>query len=1014
MNSHRWERVKELFEAALERAEPERSPFLLQACQNDVELRLEVESLLSGERKAGDFMLAPLVPLPLIEPARDSPPTTFSPGEIISGRFKVVRFIGRGGMGEVYEARDLDLGERVALKTIRQEIASDPKMLARFKREILLARRVTHANVCRLFDLEQYRRHQRSGEAAITFLTMELLEGETLTQRLQRQGRMPAEEALPIIQQMAEALAAAHEAGIVHRDFKPGNVMLVAASGTGETRTRAVVTDFGLACAVEPQRSLSSLSQEDSSSLTGSGGILGTLDYMAPEQIEGGEVSPATDIYALGLVIYEMATAYRPFQGGNGAPLASLIKRLKEPPPSPRVRVPDLDPRWERMVLQCLEIDPARRFTDARDLITALGRPLDKTPSVPIREKLLQSHSAQQDHSAAALKKSRLRMTTLGVSVLLAMGAPLIWRWVHPPPPRLPQELTRITQDSGLTSDPTISADGKLVAYSSDRGEQGNLHIWVQHISSRSAMQITHDNSDATQPALSPDGEMVAFRSEREGGGIYVAPVLGGSEHLIAPKGRYPRFSPDGTQILYWTGEEGNLLVPTGKIFVVAAGGGVSRQLQPKLQPQLPPQFADARYPAWSPDGKHVIFQGTRDASLSPEETSDWWVMTPDGSQLFKTGAFEILRQQQLELYGCSIYWSGDHVIFAARLGYSTNLWQASLSSRDWKISAPPQRLTSGTAMEVSPWVSSSGRLVFSSVVGINNIWSLSTGREQNDKREFRRVTSGVGIDTRPSVSADGTKLVFARRTGDMRDVWFKNLSTEQEAPLTLKEETVPIISRDGTQVAYSTRKDFRRPIYVVDLSGGVPQQVCPDCGDVVDWSPDGKSLLYVYGQPTSVNSLDIASGRSRIFLRRTNFMIDQAQMSPRGDWVAFVQRVDADHSKICLAPVQNGVAVAEDRWVEVTNGRAWDDKPRWSQDASKLFIYSNRDGFGCIWRIKLNPATKLPEGDPVAVKHLHSPGLSFMNFSQPAINLSVGGEKLFFNLGEVTGNIWMMESKTN
>jgi Tol biopolymer transport system component len=829
---------------------------------------------------------------------------------------------------------------------------------------------------------------------------MELLEGETLAERLKRQGRMGESEAGPLVCQIADGLAAAHEAGVVHRDLKPGNIILVSTAG----RVRAVITDFGLA---RPAEGIPLLPEGDSTGSLSSV-LIGTPQYMAPEQLQGGKITAATDIYALGLIMYEMVTGRRPF--ADELPLADAFQRLKQLPPSPRVYFPNLDSTWESVILRCLESNPARRFLNARHLIPALDGRLDKLSTITIREKKPKplSKVTDQDYISVALKRARFGITTLGVAVVLAASALFLWRWVQRVPPGPPPKLTRLTQDSGLTWDPTLSADGKMLAYSSDRGGQGNLHIWVQHVSSRSAMQITHDQSDATEPALSPDGEMVAFRSERDGGGVYVASVLGGSEHMIARLGRYPRFSPDGTQIVYWTGEEGNLLVPTGKIFVVSARGGVPRQLQPL--------FADARYPAWSPDGNHVIFEGTRSASLPPEETSDWWVTSLDGSQLVMTGGFEIFRREGLEPYGCSIYWSRDHVIFAARLGYSTNLWQASLSSDDWKISAPPQRLTSGAAMEISPWVSSSGRLVFSSVVGINNIWSLSIGKGEKDKHEFNRVTSGAGIDTRPSVSADGSKLVFARRTGEMRDVWFKDLNTQQrqEVPLTLKEETVPMISRDGTKVAYSTRRDRKRPIYVVDLSGGVPQQVCPDCGDLVDWSPDGKYLLYVSGQPTTVSILDTTSGQNRVFLKHTSFMVDQAQLSPRADWVAFVLRVDADHSKICLAPVQNGVAPTEEQWIELTNGRAWDDKPRWSKDGSTLFIYSNRDGFGCVWKIKLNPATNLPEGTPVAVRHLHNPGLSFMHLSQPAVNLSVGGEKLFFNLDEVTGNIWMMESSAN
>ncbi len=389
MDGDRWERIKELFEAVRERDEPERSLFLAQACPGDEELRREVESLLSGEKKAGDFLQAPAVRLPLIGPANDQSPSTFSPGETISGRFKVLRFIGRGGMGEVYEARDLDRGVRVALKTIRPEIASDPKTLARFKQEIELALRVAHPNVCRVHDLERHRPPEGVGKPEVVFLTMELLEGETLARRLRRQGKMTCEEALPLVRQLADGLAAAHKVGVIHCDFKPGNVMLVAErpgdidsqqttqsedrveTGSGGTVAgaplRAVITDFGLARAMRPRVRRETIQE----SLNADRHLVGTLPYMAPEQLEGCSASPASDVYALGLVAYEVVTGHQPFSGST--PLAAY-KRLKEPPPSPRSLAPDVDPALESIILRCLQTKPGARYESAGDVLRALGQ----------------------------------------------------------------------------------------------------------------------------------------------------------------------------------------------------------------------------------------------------------------------------------------------------------------------------------------------------------------------------------------------------------------------------------------------------------------------------------------------------------------------------------------------------------------------------------------------------------------------------------------------------------------
>jgi len=288
-------------------------------------------------------------------------PHIFAEGELVAGRFRIIRFLGQGGMGQVYEAEDLELHERIALKTIHPEYAADERTLARFKQEIQLARKVTHPSVCRIFDLAHHHPSTGSGSQQITFLTMELLRGETLAQRLRRQGRITTEAALPIVEQVAAGLSAAHQAGVVHRDFKSSNVMLVPQAPDGRA-VRAVVTDFGLA-----RSSIAGDATQTAGSMLG---ITGTPAYMAPEQVKGEPVTAAADIYALGVVLYEIVTGYLPFTGDS--PLSTAVKRLSEPPPPPRTRVPDLDGRWETAILRCLERDPADRFASATDLARAL------------------------------------------------------------------------------------------------------------------------------------------------------------------------------------------------------------------------------------------------------------------------------------------------------------------------------------------------------------------------------------------------------------------------------------------------------------------------------------------------------------------------------------------------------------------------------------------------------------------------------------------------------------------
>jgi TolB-like protein/tRNA A-37 threonylcarbamoyl transferase component Bud32 len=308
-----------------------------------------------------DETLAATTPYGEEGPPSSTEEHTFRPGDDVADRYRVVRFIARGGMGEVYEAEDRELRTRVALKTIRPEIAADPAMMERFRREIHLAHRITHPNVSRVYDLGFHRRDERS----VTFLTMELLDGETLAARVARLGRLATGDALPIVVQMAAALDAAHEVGIIHRDFKSGNVMLVEADRNAPSKgLRAVVTDFGLARTASGQDGFAA-------TMTGTGAVAGTPLYMAPEQVEGAELTAAADIYALGVVMYEMVTGKWPFVGDSA--ISTAVKRLKERPPSPRSRVPDLERRWESAILRCLERAPADRFAKAGDAARALA-----------------------------------------------------------------------------------------------------------------------------------------------------------------------------------------------------------------------------------------------------------------------------------------------------------------------------------------------------------------------------------------------------------------------------------------------------------------------------------------------------------------------------------------------------------------------------------------------------------------------------------------------------------------
>ena len=371
----------------------------------------------SVDRTADKDFPADGSPAPGAERGARFPPGTpitavFQPTQLLAGRFKIIRFVARGGMGEVYEAEDEELHERVAVKTARFENQQTTHDIERFRREIQLARKVTHPNVCRTFDVFRHGLHSAdTPQTQVLIVSMEWLAGETLDKRIRGGGRFSAAEALPLIEQLCAGLGAAHQVGVVHRDFKSSNVMLVRSlSGTGSSEkgrsetTRAVITDFGLAHALE----------YEGGTLTRFGDIVGTPAYMAPEQIDGGAITPATDVYALGVVIYEMLTGLLPFSADT--PLATAMKRLNHSAPSPRMHVPDLDLKWETVVARCLERAPEDRFASTEDVAKVLrGEPVSASGSAATPSTAITAKWSERWRVPTALAAMVLALAGIGV-----------------------------------------------------------------------------------------------------------------------------------------------------------------------------------------------------------------------------------------------------------------------------------------------------------------------------------------------------------------------------------------------------------------------------------------------------------------------------------------------------------------------------------------------------------------------------------------------------------------------
>jgi serine/threonine protein kinase/Flp pilus assembly protein TadD len=386
MTPELWQQLKPLYHAALELPKEDRASFVARECRGDDTLMQELSGLLRNSDEPADTLDTPFVNLTALLPKIRR---TLAQGELILNRFQIVRLVGGGGMGDVYEAIDLELG-RIALKTIKPEIADDPHILSQFKKEAQLARKVSGPHVCRIHELFVV---PSDGQSATTaFLTMEFLDGITLAEKIQQTGALPWKEGRAIALQICSGLRAIHEAGMIHRDLKSRNIMLASRNGAD----CAVVMDFGLA------RALCGPTSSTSTDVLGPGAIAGTPDYMAPEQFKGEELGPPTDIYALGIVIYEAVTGKHPFAAHT--PIGAAVSRGKRPPlPSSIQR--RLPHRCDEIVYRCLEFEPKNRYQSAGSVAADLSGRL---------------------FSPATLRKNWLKALTAAICLILVLSSLLL------------------------------------------------------------------------------------------------------------------------------------------------------------------------------------------------------------------------------------------------------------------------------------------------------------------------------------------------------------------------------------------------------------------------------------------------------------------------------------------------------------------------------------------------------------------------------------------------------------
>jgi Tol biopolymer transport system component len=565
--------------------------------------------------------------------------------------------------------------------------------------------------------------------------------------------------------------------------------------------------------------------------------------------------------------------------------------------------------------------------------------------------------------------------------------------------PPIETKLLQLTYDSGLTTDPALSPDGKLVAYVSDRSGEDHLDLWLQPAQGGASLQLTYGPADVREPAFSPDGSSIVFRSDHDPGGLYVISVLGGEPRRIAPKGRRPRFSPDGKQIVYWDGQD-----VYGALYVLSVSGVPQR---------VAPEFNHATFPLWTPDGKHLLFWGNRSETY---KDIDWWVVPLAGGDPVKTGLAAVLAQHQLEPDVRSLgdwMWFQDSLILSARQADSTNLWKIPISPSTFRITGDPQRLTFGAGQDVLPSIASDGRIVFATLRNDIQVWSLPVDVDQRGAPAgLQPLTTDAVAKAWPSISADGRYLVFTASRGGRQEIWLRDVRTGQERTLTPSPAAgiAPVITHDGSEVAFGPpfpRRGEKIGLYTVHTQDGVPGKICEECGYPSGWSHDKTKIVYNISPYGNTSWFDRKSGEKHLYLHHPVYAVWDGIFSPDDRWLAFTAVKQPGRNQIFIAPFPEGAGSDEHAWIPITDGIHADSHVEWARDGRSLYFLSDRDGSPCLWAQPLDP-TMIPKGPLKALLHLHRTKRSIRNVTFNQFTLTAAQGRLVFNLGELNGNIWM------
>ncbi|HEY0766144.1 MAG TPA: protein kinase [Pyrinomonadaceae bacterium] len=956
----RWQRVKEIFEGALERHGVERESFLEHACANDGDVREEVESLLRSYEVAGSFMESPAVAQAADDLAAEE---KLKPGQRVK-HYQIVNLIGEGGMGEVYLATDTTLGRRVALKVLPTFVSKDPERLRRFTQEARAASRLSHPNVCVVHEVGET-------EDGRPFIAMEYIEGQTLRERI-RSHAMKLGDVLDIAIQVADGLIAAHEAGIVHRDIKPENIVI-------RPEGYVKILDFGLAKLTERHKGATHTTMSTLLFNSSPGIVIGTAAYMSPEQARGVAVDERTDIWGLGVVLYEMASGRAPFTGETPTDVVVAIVEREQTPISDHVD--GAPPELERIVRKALRKDKNERYQIVKEMaidLRSLRKELEK--SSMLEHSILpgsgSGSSASSEYARASTSRDRKvetdELKQLGKDFvedlvprkshwpILVIGALLLagvvfgtyYKRARQIEPKLPVpfervEVTKLTTNGNALL-AALSPDGKYVAYVT--GESGKQRLWLRQVDINSNAQLVAPrDGHYLGVAFSPDGNYVYFgyadSQDNDASRIYRLPVLGigaAATQIELPDG-LPALSHDRKRIAFIRFDR---QAHTDSLIVANADGSSQQVLATRKWPQRLGWDPLSR-PEWAGNDQMLVLPIVSfDPSYADDASTNYSVTLFEKDLVSGAEHTVPLSPQKFDELGrVTVQPDGNGVIMLGKAHGAAfvQIWQL---FRD----GSQRTLTSDLSdyRELSLRADGSA-LVTVQTQTLSRLWMLR-------KNETKPTPIGSGTSRYYDLSiAPDNKILYASDASGIADIFEIAATGGDERPLTSAggRNYAPVVSPDNRYLVFHSNRTGVFQVWRTDRDGGRPKQLTFEATESTwpNFSPDGKWVLFQHADPHNPFTLWRVPVDGGTPERITEGLSIRPAVSPDGKLVAFWHNDEKQTSRWRLKVVQlEGGATFNIFDVAPTVQVQWDTPLRWSPDGHYLTYVDHAGGIDNIW----------------------------------------------------------------